>query len=100
MKSLEDIGCYSSRPLMQLKGVEIVSHDSNLEKMESKVNTFLEKFGVKEFADTSHQIYNSKLKVTIKLKSEFANLWCPYFGTLNIRKIIPNKSSLSPDELD
>ena len=32
---------------MQLKGVEIVSHDSNLEKMESKVNTFLEKFGVK-----------------------------------------------------
>jgi len=100
MKSLEDIDCYSSMPLLQLKGVEIVSQDSNLQKMESMANMFLEKFGIKEFADTSHQIYSSKLKVTIKLKSEFANLWCPYFGTLNIRKLIPNKSNLSPNELD
>ena len=100
MKSLEDIDCYSSMPLLQLKGVEIVSQDSNLQKMESMANMFLEKFGIKEFADTSHQIYSSKLKVTIKLKSEFANLWCPYFGTLNIRKLIPHKSNLSPNELD
>jgi hypothetical protein len=100
MKSLEDIDCYSSMPLLQLKGVEIVSQDSNLQKMESMANMFLEKFGIKEFADASHQIYSSKLKVTIKLKSEFANLWCPYFGTLNIRKLIPNKSNLSPNELD
>jgi len=100
MKSLEDIDCYSSMPLLQLKGVEIVSQDSNLQKMESMANMFLEKFGIKEFADTSHQMYSSKLKVTIKLKSEFANLWCPYFGTLNIRKLIPNKSNLSPNELD
>jgi hypothetical protein len=100
MKSLEDIDCYSSRPLLQLKGVEIVSQDSNLQKMKSMANKFLEKFGIKEFAEISHQISNNKLKITIKLKDEFANTWCPYFGTLNVRKIISGKFNLLPDELD
>ena len=85
---------------MQLKGVEIVVQDSSLQKIESMADMFLEKFGIKEFSVVSHQISNSKSKVTIKLKTEFANLWCPYFGTLNIRKIITNKFNLSPDELD
>lgn len=100
MKSLKDADCFSSRQLLQLKGVEIISQDANFQKIESGIINFLDKYRITDLTDVSNQISNSKLQVSIKLKQEYATSWCPNFGTLNLKKLISDKFNLSPTEFD
>ena len=100
MKPLHGIDSFSTKSMARLKGLEIVGEDANLKTIVPKVESFLHTFQLTDLTDVSRDISNGELKINIKLKEEHANIYCPQFSTLHIRKLISNKFQLSADALD
>lgn len=100
MKSQEEADRLSLYPLLQIRGIEITGVDAKSKDTLPKITQFLEAHQVSNLIDLSTQFASEQFKATIKLKKEIADTWCPQFSTLDIRRIISGKFTLSADDLD